>query len=127
MQAKLRDPLKVWGASAVEMTISAEDGLDHGFPYNVRVGLKNVSDIPVYNATAELLEKGRLGYIYQPRERLVQSTAVLAPGETFWADYLLVPWIPGGELDLARSFVKRTGGNAEPLATRSTQRRRCRR
>ncbi len=66
--------------------------------------------MPVYNAEIELLKDGKVGYIYQPCERLV-GTPVIQPGDTFWADYVLVPWIPGPDLDLARAFVRRTGGN----------------
>lgn len=110
------DALRVWGSSAVEMIIDADDAVNRGYPFRVRVGLKNVSDTPVYNPEVELLEDGRLNYIYQPRERLAQRAAVVQPGETFWTDYYrLVPEITGA-LDLVQSFVKKTAGDVDSEA-----------
>ena len=107
------NPLKVWGGSALEMIVQADDVLTRLSPYRVRVGLHNVADVPVYNPTVELLEDGRVGYIYQPLETLEQGTDVVDPGETFWASYILMPWIPGGDLLLDESFVRKTGGDVE--------------
>ena len=36
-----------------------------GYPYRVRIGLKNVSDTQVYNAAVQLQDQGRLNFIYQ--------------------------------------------------------------
>jgi PKD repeat protein len=104
-------PLKVWAGSALEMIVDAEDQLTQYHPYRVRIGLHNVSDGPVYNPTIELLETGRVGYIYQPAETLERGVPVVAAGDTFWTEYVLMPWIPGGDLLLDQSFVLHTGGD----------------
>ena len=104
-------PLKVWAGSALEMIVDAEDQLTQYHPYRVRIGLHNVSDGPVYNPTIELLETGRVGYIYQPAETLERGVPVVAAGDTFWTEYVLMPWIPGGNLLLDQSFVLHTGGD----------------
>jgi RHS repeat-associated protein len=103
--------LHVWGGSAVEMIVDADDQATLGYPYLVNVGLKNVADVPVYNPAIELSNEGRLNSIYQPRERLAQSTSVIQPGATFMTHYRLVPEI-SGVLDVSQSFVAKTGGNA---------------
>jgi PKD repeat protein len=105
--------LRVWGGSSVQLVVDTDDAAYAGAPYRIRVGLRNVADVPVYNPAMELLKEGKLNYIYQPRERFLQSVAVLQPGETFWADYILVPTITG-TLDLSHSFVKKTGGDVHP-------------
>ena len=112
LEALSTAPLKVWGASALTMLVDADAQAYSGYPYNVRVGLKNVSDHPVYNAAVELKTEGAKNYIYQPRERLTQSVAGISPGDTFWTEYLLVPTI-SGTLDLSESFVLHTGGDVD--------------
>jgi PKD repeat protein/protocatechuate 3,4-dioxygenase beta subunit len=106
------EPLKVWGGSALQMVVDADDLAVIGHPYVVRIGLENVSDHDVYNAAVELKTEGAHNFIYQPRERLTQTTSVIGPGETFWADYRLVPTI-GGALDISDSFVLWTAGNVD--------------
>ena len=109
--------LKVWGGSALQMTVDTDDRADIGVPYRLRIGLENVSDVPAYNPEVELLTSGRVNYIYQPKERFTQGTDVIEPGETFWTDdYRLVPAI-AGTLDLSRSFVKKTAGNVDVQST----------
>ncbi|MCB0975995.1 MAG: PKD domain-containing protein [Acidimicrobiales bacterium] len=104
-------PVKVWACSALQFLVQPDDHLDQYEPYRVRVGLKNVSDVPVYNVSNELKQDGRFGFIFQPLEDFEQSTAVIEPGDTFWADYVLMPWIPGGDLSESLSFVTHTGGD----------------
>ena len=100
------------------MTIDADDTVSAGVPYLVRVGLTDVADIPVYNASAELLPGGE-GYIYQPDQHLSYGTAVIQPGETFWTDYYRLLPIANGEnpLNLQQSFVEQTGGNTDVEST----------
>ena len=117
LEAITKTPLKVWGASAVTMTVDADATVTADYPYNVRVGLTNVSDIPVYNAAVALTSKGGVGYIFQPRQQLDYSTPVIEPGQTFYTPYyVLVPQVTGS-LDLAKSFVKQTGGNVSLAST----------
>ena len=47
------------------MTVDTDNSAKAGDPYLVRVGLTNVSDIPVYNP-GSALDNGRLNYIYNP-------------------------------------------------------------
>ena len=109
--------LKVWGGSALQMTVDTDDRADIGVPYRLRIGLENVSDVPAYNPEVELLTSGRVNYIYQPKERFTQGIDVIEPGETFWTDdYRLVPAI-AGTLDLSQSFVKKTAGNVDVQST----------
>ncbi|MCW2608596.1 MAG: hypothetical protein JWO60_3289, partial [Frankiales bacterium] len=115
LRAQVAQPLKVWGGSALKVLVDAEDQVLAGYPYTVRVGLQNVADVPVYNASVEYLLKDKVNYIYQPRESLLEETAQLDPGEVFWNDALLVPTI-SGSLFLDRSYVARTGGTVD-LAT----------
>ena len=95
------------------MTVDADETAQANYPYNVRVGLTNVSDIPIYNPTVALLNQGKVGYIYQPNQQLSYGTDVVQPGQTFWTPYyVLVPQVTG-TLNLAQSFVKQTGGNVD--------------
>jgi Ca2+-binding RTX toxin-like protein/PKD repeat protein/flagellar hook assembly protein FlgD len=115
MRAVTDKQLHVWGGSALELVVDADDVAHETYPYHVTVGLKNVGDVPVYNPTIELLKEGKKNYIYQPREQLVVTTAELAPGQTLARDYILVPTI-SGTLNLDRSFVSKTAGDVEPPA-----------
>ena len=54
-------PLKVWGGSALTMTVDADDSATADYPYNMRVGLTNVSDIPIYNPSVTLSDSARTG------------------------------------------------------------------
>ena len=72
--------------------------------------LENVADVPIYNASLELLKEGKLNYIYQPREQLLVSTAALQPGEKLSHEYVLIPKI-SGVLILSKSFIVKTAGN----------------
>src|SRR5690606_18693 len=47
--ARTSTPVHVWGASALRMTVTADDRLDQYAPYRVRAELKNVADVPLYN------------------------------------------------------------------------------
>ncbi len=103
--------IHVWGGSAIQLTIDADDHATIGDPYLVRVGLTDVANIPIYNADIQLLTQGRLNFIYQPDQQLTQGTAVIEPGATYWTNYYrLVPEITGSLL-LSRSFVEQTAGN----------------
>jgi hypothetical protein len=104
--------IHVWGGSALQMTVDADSVANAGDPYLVRVGFRNVSDVPVYNFTVQLLDSpSRLNYIYQPLEQLAQGTAAIQPGATFWSKYYrLIPTITG-ILNPALSYVTKTGGN----------------
>ena len=116
--ATAEDALRVWGGSALTMTVDVDDRADTGAPYRLRIGLTNVStDAPAYNPEVELLTDNKVNYIYQPKERFTRGTDVIEPGETFWTDYYrLVPAI-SGTIDLSQSFVKKTAGNVDVVST----------
>lgn len=108
---RTKEPFKVWGDDALQMHVQAQDGAWRGYPYHLRLGLENVSDVPVYNAAVELYDYGKQNYLYAPNQELVRSIRELPAGQTLWADYWLIPTIEGS-LDLSQSYVVRTGGNA---------------
>ncbi|WP_166680250.1 PKD domain-containing protein [Kribbella sp. VKM Ac-2566] len=114
VNAATPEPLHVWGKSAIEITVDADNDLWDRDPYHVRVGLKNVADVPIYNAAVELLSQGKEHYLYQPREALRQTTAQIDPGATFWTDdYILAPDI-SGTLNLATTFITQATGAEGP-------------
>jgi hypothetical protein len=109
--------LHVWGGSALQMTVDTDNTAAIGAPYRVRILLKNVADVPVFNPSVELLQTGRLNYIYSPAERLKDATNVIQPGATFSTHFFrLVPEI-SGTLVLSLSFVKKTAGNTDVAST----------
>jgi len=116
VNAATAKPLHVWGGSAVEITIDVDADIYNRYPYRLQVGLKNVADVPVYNASVELLTQASKHYLYQPREALRQMTAQIDPGATFWTDdYILAPDI-SGTVDVQSSFVEMTSGDHPPAA-----------
>ena len=117
IEAEAATPLKVWGASALTMTIDADATATADYPYEVRVGLTNVSDIPIYNPIIALSQSGGTGYIFQPQQQLSYSTDVILPGQSFYTPYyILIPQV-SGTLDLSRAFVQQTGGNVDIAST----------
>ena len=99
------------------MTVDTDATATAMYPYYVRVGLTNVSDIPVYNPSVALSRQANSHFIYQPQQQSAYSTDVVMPGETFWTPYyILIPEI-SGVLDLSQSFVKDTGGTADLSST----------
>ena len=116
LDAKTQTDLHVWGSSALQLTVDADDAATAGYPYHVIVGLKNVADVPVYNATIELLKEGKRNYIYQPRQPLTISADTIEPGQTLKRDYILVPTITG-QLDLSDSFASESAGATQLPST----------
>ncbi len=109
--------LHVWGGSALHMVVDADNTAAIGAPYRVRILLVNVADVPVFNPSIEFLEPGRVNYIYQPGEKLVDETDAIQPGATFPTHYYrLVPEI-SGTLVPSLSFVKKTAGNTDVAST----------
>ena len=113
LRGTLEDPLKVWGGSALKLTVDVDDTVADGHPYAVKVGLKNVADVPVYNPSVELLEAGRNGYIEQPRQQDEFVADQIAPGDTFWAGpFVLVPSVTG-TIDLSHSLLRKVAGDVD--------------
>jgi uncharacterized repeat protein (TIGR01451 family) len=114
--AQTGTPLHVWAGSALEMIVDTEDQAFDGYPYRIRIGLKNVADVPVYNPGVELLP-GCSNCVYAPGQSLDRSADVILPGDTFWSgDFVVIPNLTG-PLDLSSSFVKKTGGDVDLVDT----------
>lgn len=105
-------PLKVWGGNALKFIVDVDKQAGDRYPYLVKVGVQNVSDAPVYNPSVELLKEGRRGYIEQPLQQREYATPEISAGSTFWAGPFIVVPEKSGEVDLSKSFVRKTAGDA---------------
>ncbi|MEM5779532.1 MAG: PKD domain-containing protein, partial [Lawsonibacter sp.] len=106
------EPIRVWGGNALKMHVQAQDRADKGYPYNLRVGIENASDIPLYHVDFELLEETKVNYIYTPNQKMSETIEEMAAGTTIWKDFQLIPAVDG-DLNLGNSFILRTGGEAD--------------
>jgi PKD repeat protein len=123
IEAQTAKPLKVWGGSAVELTVETDDVAGRDHPFTVRVGMKNVADVPVYNPAVEMKPDGLEGAILQPRQQLRFATGSIKPGATNWAGpYILVPDGPG-RVDVSKSFVRKLAGDVSPVTKVTTRTR----
>ena len=95
------EPFRVWGTQALKMHIEADDWAIAGEEYYVKVGLENVSDIPVYNA--KLLIAEGLNYRLRDDQPPYAEVKELKPGQTLWLEFYLIPSITG-ELNLEHTF-----------------------
>lgn len=112
--------LRVWGASALEFVVHADDQSTAYSPYTVWLSLRNKSDAYVYNAEVRMTplptDEG-LWYAYQPGERMSDGTGRIAPGQTYNTHrYLLVP-TASRKLDIDSSSVKVFAAGATPAMT----------
>lgn len=108
--ARTATPLRVWGADALRLVVDAETDAFAYYPYRVRVGLRNISNVPVHNVEIALSGTENEGFIWQPRERLVQGTDTVAPGTTFFAEEFVLITTQTGTLNVQESFVGTAGG-----------------
>jgi chitodextrinase len=104
------EPFKVWGGSALEITIEAEEAAFSGnsfipeFPYLMRIGVKNISDIDVNNF--KLVFQNGEGFKFKDGQQLTHAISVLKPGLTSWFEYWIIPGLEfDGYLDIKKSFV----------------------
>jgi hypothetical protein len=105
--------IKVWAGDAVELLVQAEDAAYAHHPYRVRLGLKNVSDVPVYLAGVGLSRPaGTPTYIFQPDQTMLFSTPRIDAGQTWWSgDFILLT--PGSSpVDISQIAVTKLGGDA---------------
>jgi hypothetical protein len=140
LEAITADPIRIWGLSAVQLDVVADDVANIRAPYRVSVTATNVTDadptdaIPLYNFELEFFEG--VNYIYQPGQQRIFRAARLEPGESITAELVLIPQI-NGLLVLSESFVlKKASGEEDDTATISSRtgavdpagnrRRRCR-
>lgn len=108
---KTSEPLTVWGDSAIRILAQVEREAHRGMPYLVKFTVLNVSDGPVNDLRLELLEEGKVNYFYSPKQQLEYNIPTLPAGEYKTFEYLLVPTV-NGSINLSKSFIKNTGGNA---------------
>lgn len=95
MHAELSKPLKVWGGSALKMDFEVDETAHVDQPYYATVRLTNVADVPIYNASVELLPNPDGNYIFQPLQERTFSVAELKAGATVEHEYILVPEVSG--------------------------------
>ena len=58
-----REPLHVYGASAMKLVVDTDDRFTDRYPGHVRVGIRNVSPVTVNNAALRIPVEGAKGYV----------------------------------------------------------------
>jgi PKD repeat protein len=121
LDAQTATPLHVWGLSAVNLQVTADDAAVAHEPYRIHVDMTNVTSgadaTPIYNPTLELDQNaGGNQFIFEPDEQFSQGTAELDPGQTFGADYVIIPTF-SGTLNAAGSVTFLDSGSAEEPTT----------
>lgn len=109
----LQEPIKVYGASAVKLGVSADEEATDRYPYHLHLILTNTSPVPVYNAQVNISPETHVNFLFQPQERLTRVLGDIPPGKkTETEDFILAPDI-SGELDVEKSFIIETAGERE--------------
>ena len=112
--AALDRPLKVWGTSALKLVIQADDAAGDLRPYWFRIGLRNDSNVDVYNVSLSLKNEGAdSGFIYQPQQRRAFTSPIVSPGTTFWSEEALALVQNPGPVDVEGSIAVEAGGGGE--------------
>ncbi|HXN39723.1 MAG TPA: PKD domain-containing protein, partial [Solirubrobacteraceae bacterium] len=95
-QAALARPLEVWGANALSTVLKVDSGpAEPGIPYHVALGVKNVSNIPLYNVAVNTSAPVHNHFILQPDQQFSVTVGELRPGQTVFApQYILVTQSP---------------------------------
>ena len=113
------EPLRVWGADALELLVEADRRVWTRNPMGLRLGFRNVADIDVYNTQITLLE-GTENAIYQPRQPRVARLGTVPAGEEVWApSATLVPAVTG-DIVTDDSYVSEVAGEEIPDAEITT-------
>ncbi|PJJ55542.1 Ig-like domain repeat protein [Compostimonas suwonensis] len=120
------EPLKVWGGSALSMTVTVDPDAVRFGAYRVSLTLTNETSgddaTAVNNLSYELLDRPldapaeQAVYVFAPGTALSQWEYSLPAGESVTTDYILYPGLGNEEvdalkLDLEKSFIARTGGS----------------
>lgn len=128
LTAETADPIHVWGASALEMSIIVDPDVDRWSPYGITVQVENVTEganaASVYNLGFGLEDRPldyaeeRARYVWAPDQSTSLNVAELPPGETAELDLVLYPGVGSDqqerlELELESSFITHTGGNVD--------------
>ena len=123
LQASLQNPIEVWGANGLSLTVLGDSGtLAAGQPYHVTLALKNVADVPFYNVGLSIDSSVHKNYIFQPDETFSDTISELDPGQTLYSHtYILVPdAASAGPFDPSTSFIT-FAGQQEPAGQGITQ------
>ena len=141
LRAETQSPLHVWGASALKTTVVVDSQAVQWAPYAITIQVQNVSNqadgvgIPIYNMQVEMQNRpsdypstfAKYALAPEPGTRAadgqVQEDAVIEPGQTFSAKYIVFPGIgesfPGTvdsttyDLVPQDSFIVQTGGDVD--------------
>jgi hypothetical protein len=121
LRAVLQEPITVYGASAVKLSVDADEEANDTYPYHLHLILHNTSPVPVYNAEINLSPETHVNFLFQPQERLSRVVGDIPPGEKAETeDFILIPNI-SGELDVERSFIIETAGEREERTNNVTK------
>ncbi len=95
-QAALSRPLEVWGANALATVLKIDSGpAEKGIPYHITLGVKNVSNIPLYNVSVNTSAPVHDHFILQPEQQFTTTIGELRPGQTVSApQYVLIAQSP---------------------------------
>ena len=104
-----KESVKVWGEDALVMHVKAEDIAFKDELYLVKIELENVSDTELYNISFEVKEG--LNYTLSPDCSTSMTVEKIKAGEKMEFEIWLIPNFTG-QLDLSKSFIAKTGGNA---------------
>ena len=98
--AGVAQPLKVWGADALGLSVQADSGsFTAGSPYHVRIAVTNNADVPLYNVNLSIDSRTHTNFIFQPDERFNDQIGELDPGQTLYSHtYILIPDTTSGSV-----------------------------
>lgn len=114
--AQLHDPLVVYGADALKLSIQADSGsMVVGQPYHVRLAITNTAPVPFYNVGLSTPDSAT-NLIFQPLQTFSSSISTLDPGQTLYSPwFILVPALPSaGDFDPSGSFASFVGEQITP-------------
>ena len=96
LQSALVTPLEVWGANALSPVLRADRGpAERGIPYHATLGVKNTSNIPLYNVAIGGSASAQR-FIFQPHQQFETTIGELQPGQTvFPPEDIVIAQSPG--------------------------------
>jgi YD repeat-containing protein len=117
LEARLAEPLVVWGANALSLSVKADRGsLQEGVPYHVSIGVTNEAPVPLYNVAVSIDLGTHANFIFQPQQEPTEILGEIPPGHTeFTRQYIVVPDAPSaGDLEPSLSSVHFVGETIRP-------------
>jgi 5-hydroxyisourate hydrolase-like protein (transthyretin family) len=116
ISAGLHDPLVVYGADALKLSVQADSGsMVVGQPYHVRLAITNTTPVPFYNVGLSTPDHAT-NFIFQPLQTFSSSVSTLNPGQTLYSPwFILVPALPSaGNFDPSGSYASFVGQQITP-------------